>query len=136
MKLEKKKDLVSRVLGVGKHRILFNKENLPEIKEAITRQDIRDLVSAKAIILKEPKGRKKIVRRKTRRRAGSIKKKVNSRKKEYMAITRKLRAHIKNLKLKQKISSENYLTLRKEIRARQHKSLSQLKERVKNLGEK
>ncbi len=135
MKLEKKKDLVSRVLGVGKHRILFNKENLPEIKEAITRQDIRDLVGARAIIVKEPKGRKKIVRRKTRRRSGSIKKKVNSRKKEYMAITRKLRAHIKNLKLKQKISSENYLTLRKEIRARQHKSLSQLKERVKNLGE-
>jgi len=87
MKLEGKKELASRALGIGKKRIVFNKERISEIKEAITKQDIRDLLKDKAIFINEIKGRKKIVRRKTRRRAGSVKKKVNNRKRDYMNIT-------------------------------------------------
>lgn len=43
MKLENKKDLASRALKVGKNRIAFNKSRLTEIKEAITKQDFKDL---------------------------------------------------------------------------------------------
>ena len=40
LNLNKKKELASKVLKVGKNRILFNTEGLSEIKEAITKQDI------------------------------------------------------------------------------------------------
>ena len=42
-KLDRRKDLASRVLGVGKRRIIFDSSRLSEIKEAITKQDIKDL---------------------------------------------------------------------------------------------
>ena len=78
MQLNKKKELAARTLKVGKGRIVFNKERLSDIKEAITKQDIRELLRDKAIIITAIQGRRKIVKRKTRRRAGSIKKKVKS----------------------------------------------------------
>jgi len=131
MKLENKKQLASRVFNVGKSRIVFNTSRLSEIKEAITKQDMKDLKEAGAIIIKEKKGRKKIEKRKTRRRAGSIKKKVNKRKQNYVKLTRKLRKHLKNLKQKNNISSKDYKELRKEIRTSAFRSLNQMKERMK-----
>ena len=49
MNLEKKKALAAKILHVGKERIVFNSERLAEIKESITRQDIRDLFANKSI---------------------------------------------------------------------------------------
>ena len=132
MKLENKKNLVVRTLGVGKERIIFNSERLNEIKEAITKQDIRDLVSSKAIIIREVKGRKTKVKRK-RRRMGSIKKKVVDTKRVYMNVTRKLRRYLKTLKSKDQISLDNFYTLRKEIRARSIKNIDQIKERLQEM---
>jgi len=103
---------------------------LSEIKEAITKQDIKDLKQSGAITIKEKKGRRKIQKRKTRRRAGSIKKKVNTRKKDYMTLTRKLRKYLSVLKEKSKISSEDFTQLRKEIRTKDFKSLAHMKERI------
>jgi large subunit ribosomal protein L19e len=134
MKLESKKSLASRSLGVGKNRIAFNKERLTEIKESITKQDMRDLNSSGAIIIKEIKGKKKITKRRTRRRAGSIKKKVNKGKENYVKITRKLRAYISELKKQNKISLEDYRTLRKEIRTSVFRSKAHIKERIALLG--
>lgn len=130
MKLEKKKALASAALGVGKGRIAFNTARLNEIKEAITKQDIRDLFADGAIFVKEVTGRKTIVKRKTRRRAGSIRKKVKNTKREYMNITRKLRRYIRELLMQEKITKDNYLKLRREIRARVYKSKAHLKERL------
>ncbi len=56
MQLNKKKELASRVLGVGKKRIIFNKEALEEVKDALTKQDIRDLVKSGSIFVKEISG--------------------------------------------------------------------------------
>ncbi len=131
MKLNLKKNLAAKTLNVGKERIIFDSQRLEEIKEAITKQDIRDLVANKAILVKEPMGRRKNVKRKTRRRVGKIKKKVKNAKQEYVKITRKLRKFVKNLKDKERISSEDYKDLRKQIRNRKFRSQSQLKE---NLG--
>jgi|TARA_B100000315_G_C14521507_1_gene561765 large subunit ribosomal protein L19e len=130
MQLNKKKELASRVLGIGKKRIIFNKEALDEVKEALTKQDIKDLVKAGSIFVKEISGTKKQVKRNTRRRAGSIKKNVNTRKRDYMTITRKLRAFISELRKHGTISSEEYWKLRKEIRAKSFKSKAHLKERI------
>lgn len=133
MKLEGKKKLAARALEVGAKRILFNKERLSEIKEAITKQDIRDLYAQGAIMIKETSGRKVKVKRKTRRRAGSVKKKVKGGKREYITITRKLRAYLKELKSHEAISNEKYIKLRKEIRMKSFRDKNQLKERIANM---
>jgi len=133
MQLEGKRELAARTLKVGKARIIFNRERLGEIKEAITKQDIRDLLSNKAIRIKEIKGKKKKPTRKTRRRAGSIKKTVNVRKRNYMTLTRKLRAYISELKKQEVLNSKECDKLRKEIRNSLFKSKAHLKERIANL---
>lgn len=135
MKLEGKRQLVARTLKIGKGRIIFNTQRLSEIKEAITKQDIRDLKEAGAISVRDKKGRKKVVKRKTRRRDGSIKKKVKTRKRDYVIMTRKLRAHLRILKERNKISREDFIELRKEIRSKDFRSLAHMKERISQLKE-
>jgi len=133
MNLAKKKLLAVSTLGVGKDKIVFNIQRLDEIKEAITKQDIRDLLNAGAIFIKENTGRRKIVKRKTRRRLGSIKHKTKPGKRGYMILTRKLRAYLFELRNQNKLSPENYKTLRKEIRAHIFKSKAHIKERIAHL---
>lgn len=128
MKLDKKKIMAAKALNVGKKRIVLVEGRLDEIKEAITKQDIKDLSKSGAIKIKEAKGRKKIKKRKTKRGQGKIKKKINRRKQEYVKITKKLRAYIKELKNQGKIDKEEFEELRKKIRARDFKSKAQLKE--------
>ncbi|NCN98843.1 hypothetical protein GW923_01520 [Candidatus Pacearchaeota archaeon] len=130
MKLDKKKELAVRTLKVGKARIVFNINRLDEIKEAITKQDIRDLVSSGAIKVDEIKGRKTKRKRKTRRRIGSVKIKVNTRKRDYMTITRKLRSYLLDLKKRNAIPADVYKQMRKEIRLSSFKSLAQMKDRI------
>jgi len=128
MQLAKKKKLTARVLNVGKDRIIFADESLKEIKEAITRQDILDLYKAGAIKIREINGRRKIVRRKSRRGVGKIKKKVRRKKQEYVKNTRKLRAISKSLLKNKKIDKEKYRKIRKMIKARKFKSKRHLNE--------
>ena len=128
MNLTKKKELAAKTLGVGKNRIYFNSESLTEIKEAITKQDIKDLYQEGIISIKPVKGRKKIVKRKTRRGPGKIKKTVNKRKRIYVAITRKLRAYLNELKKLKIIDRDLYLELRKKIRMKSFRSKAHLRE--------
>ncbi len=128
MNLAKKKELAAKVLKVGKNRIVFVEEHLPEIKEAITRLDISDLHKSGAIQVKEVSGRKKIVRRKHRRRTGKIKNKVNNRKQEYVIITRKLRGLVRGLVRTGAVDKEKNREIRKQIRSRKFKSKRHLKE--------
>jgi len=133
MKLDRKKELAAKALRVGKGRIVFNKEGLTEIKEAITKQDIKDLHSEGIISIKPVKGRTKIKKRKTQRGPGKIKKKLNKRKQEYVKITRKLREYIHRLKEQLIIENELYKDLRKKIRMRIFKSKANLKDYLRGL---
>jgi len=128
MKLEKKKAFAAKVLGVGQDRIVFNVTKLADIKEAITRQDIRDLVAQKAINIREIHGRRTILKSTSRRRMGSVHKRVRNSKREYIIITRKLRAFVAHLRIQGKITDERFHKLRREIRARAFHSLSHMKE--------
>jgi large subunit ribosomal protein L19e len=132
MKLEGKKDLVARALGVGKGRIAFNVQRLEEIKQAITKQDIKDLVESGAINIKEIKGRIAVEKR-GRRRAGSIRKKIKSGKRGYITITRKLRRYLQSIRAK--MPNERYVLLRQEIKMHSFPNLAHFKERIKVLGE-
>ena len=133
MNLSKKKELATRTLKIGKERIVFVNSRLSEIKEAITKQDIRDLKNDGAIVIKNISGRKKVEKRTRKRKAGKIKKRVSKRKREYILATRKLRRHVSILKNDEKVSREDVLDLRKKIRNRFFRSKNHLREYLEEL---
>lgn len=128
MNLKNKKSLAARVLKIGRERIVFLPSRIDEIKEAITKQDIRDLKKEGAIVVKEIKGRKKVKRKRKVRGVGKIKKKVNKRKQEYVKMTRKLRKHVAVKKKSGELSREEIKDIRNKIRNRKFSSLKNLKE--------
>jgi large subunit ribosomal protein L19e len=128
MNLSKKKSLAAKTLRVGKGRLQFKQENLNEIKEAITRQDIKQLNQEGIITIKPIKGRKKNVTRKHRRGPGKIKMKVNKRKQEYVKITRKLRAYAMSLRDRGVLERELYKKIRNKIRMREFRSKAGMKD--------
>lgn len=132
MNLKVKKSLAARALNVGKARIAFIEARLSEIKEAITKQDIKDLEKDGAIVVKEVSGRRKI-KKKTRRSTGNIRKKINTRKKDYVIMTRKLRAYVAEMKKQGVLTKEEVEDIRKKIRNRNFKSKANLKEYIGGL---
>ena len=134
MNLGKKTALAARTLKVGKGRIVFVKSRLNEIKEAITKQDIRDLQKEGAIIIRGIKGRRKGTKNKSRS-PGNIRKKVNKRKILYVIITRKLRKYIAELKKRGEISDKDFKEIRKKIRNKEFRSIAQLKEFIGGIKE-
>lgn len=126
MNLKNKKKLIARTLNVGIDRIAIKSPE--EVKEAITRQDILDLLNSKLIVLKPGKGRRIIEKRKGRRRMGSIRKRPGKRKEDYMILTRKLRNYLKSLRKNNKIEMAKYIEIRHKIRARSFKSLANLQD--------
>jgi ribosomal protein L19E len=136
MNLKKKRILAAKTLGVGKDRIVFDSSHLAEIKEAISKQDIRDFFDRGIISIRKMKGRRAVMKRKTRKRSGSIRKRIKGGKKRYATLTRKLRAYLSELKKKNQISLELYGEIRKEIKASMFKSKSHLKEHVGSLEKK
>jgi len=132
MNLSKKKGLAKRTFGVGEDRIVFVESRLNDIKEAITKQDMRDLKQDGAIIIKGKKGRKKVIR-KRKRSTGNIRKKMKTRKKDYVVLTKKLRKYASEMKKQGKISKEKTDDIRKKIRNKIFRSKSHLKEYVEGL---
>jgi len=133
MNLSKKKILAANALKVGKKRIVFVKERLDEIKEAITKQDIRDLKAEGAIVVKEIKGRKKIKKKTGKKSVGNVRKKVNVKKKNYVIMTRKLRKYVAVLKEKGELTKEQVVEIRKRIRNKAYRSKAHLKEYIRGL---
>ncbi len=132
MNLNNKKELTARTLKVGKGRIMFVKARLEEIKEALTKQDIRDLKNEGAIKIKEVKGRSKVKKRK-RRGPGKIKKKINTRKQDYVKMTRKLRAYVSEMKKQDILSGKDAESIRKKIRNKKFRSKVHLKDYIGDL---
>jgi large subunit ribosomal protein L19e len=130
MNLGKKKSLAVRTLDVGRARIVFLKSRLEDIKEAITKQDIRDLKADGAILVTEVCGRKKVEKRKRKRGVGKIKKKVNTRKRDYVIMTRSLRKYTEEMKKQGKISLDEKKDIRKKIRNKKFKSKANLRDYI------
>jgi len=129
-KLDKRKELASKVLKVGKNKIKFDSDKLAEIKEAITKQDIKELYSEGYITIKPKRGRKTIKKRKTRKGPGKRKRTVSTKKQDHVKIVRKLRNYIKELKKHETIDNVFYQELRKKIRAKTFKTKAHLKEYI------
>jgi len=127
MNLRNKKDLVKRLFGVGVDRIIFVPSRVNDIKEAITKQDMRDLVADGAIIITPENGRR-IIKRTKSRSQGNVRKRVYERKRTYILLTRKLRKHVAELRSNKKVTQEEFKALRKRIKNREFKSKANLKE--------
>lgn len=125
MNLKKKKLLAARTFGVGESRIKFLEPRLDEIKEALTKQDIRDLHKDGAIVILPIKGTKKIISKKKKRSIGNVRKRVNKRKQKYVKLTRKLRGYLSEIK--GKITNKEKEELRKKIRNSSFESKSDFK---------
>ncbi|MEA3414301.1 MAG: 50S ribosomal protein L19e [Nanoarchaeota archaeon] len=133
MNLRSKKDLIARTAKVGKDRIKFTKTRMDEIKEAITKQEFKELIQSGAIVVKPIQGRRTNIKRRNKKGAGIIKKKVNKRKQEYVIMTRKLRRYSKEMESQGVIKKDEHKEIRKRIRNRAFKSKANLKLYIEGL---
>jgi len=135
MILTMQKRIAARVLGVGRNRIWMNPLRLNEIKEAITKQDIMDLIKDGAIKSREITGRKANVKKK-RRGSGSRKGRVMRGKKDYMMKIRKLRKFLKLIKEKSLLTVPEIKKLRLLSKSGHFKSQRHLKEHITRVMKK
>ncbi len=123
--LKAKKRLVSRVTGVGVHRVWFDSERLDDIADAITRENIRSLITAKTIKIKSFTGtsrgrakQKRIQKSKRGTTAGSKKGRKGARigkKQVYVKKIRSLRNLLKIVKDRKEVTNEQFWSLYKKV---------------------
>lgn len=127
MELKIQKRLAAQILKCSEKRVLFDPSRLDELKEAITKADIRGLIGIKAITKKPIKGiskmrarKRKEQRRKGRQRgAGSRKGKKTARLSKKKAWTNRVRIQrgfVKDLRAKKDISSRDYQSIYMKIK--------------------
>lgn len=139
MKLPKAKEISAELMNCGKGRVWINPENTKEIKESITKEDIRGLITqqiikkrqdnfqstAKANELREKKkqGRKKG----QGKRKGTKKTRVNARK-QWQSKVRTLRKKLKELKISEakKVVQAGYKKVYKMIKGNYFKGKNDL----------
>jgi len=127
MNLRNQRTVSGDVLKVGRNRVWFDKNRLAEIKEAITKEDIRGLIK-RNLIQKRPevgtsrvRARKRIVQRRKGRQQGKGKRKgVRTarlgRKEAWMIQVRGQRDFIKELKGKELIDVSTYRNLYSKVK--------------------
>lgn len=123
--LKAKKRLVARVTGVGVHRVKFDSDHLDDIADAITRANIRSLITANTIKIKSitgtSKGRahtKKAQRNKRGTTQGSKQGKKGARvgkKRVYVAKVRALRRLLKIAKDRKDLTNPEFWMLYKKV---------------------
>ena len=123
--LKAKKRLAARVTGVGVHRIRFDTDHLDDIADAITRENIRSLITANTIKIKSftgtSKGRaheKKAQKNKRGTTQGSKQGRKGARvgKKEvYVAKVRSLRRLLKIAKDRKDLTNPEFWALYKKV---------------------
>ena len=122
MNVSNQKRIAAQILKCGVNRVWFDETRLDEIKEAITKSDLRRLVGDKAIKAKPLKNtsrfaaRKKLKQKRKGRQKGTGKRKGKRTarlptKKAWMIKIRLQREFLKELKDKKLISASNYRIL-------------------------
>lgn len=128
MNLERKKELVSRMLGVGKGRVKFDPEAIPDIEAEVTREGLRALISSGAIKVERPRGQTHRERKK-RHSPGNRKGKRGARagkKERWVAQVRALRRYLKSVKAS--VPKEKYWEAYRKIKGGEIRTIARLKE--------
>jgi len=128
--------LAAEILGVGENKVLFDKNNLEDIKKAITRFDIKELIKEGAIKVRIKKKSKKSAKEKTRRGTGSRRIRPLMRKEKYIHKIRKLRKYIQRIFDQKIIDKNEKKKLRKMAKAGELRSLRHLQEHLTTIMNK
>ncbi|MBW3003299.1 50S ribosomal protein L19e [Candidatus Woesearchaeota archaeon] len=142
MKLKIQKRLGGQILKCSKNKIVLDPERLEDIKEAITKADIKTLIIDNAISKKPVKGSSRVRARKRalqkrkgkRRGVGTRKGKKTARLPKKEAWMNKIRAQrglIKELKERSKIDAATYRELYSKAKGGFFRSLRHLKLYIK-----
>jgi len=141
--LKAKKLLVSRIVGVGVNRVRFDSEHLDDVADAITRDDIRSLITANTISIKSFKGTsrgraktKKIQKSKRGAGQGSKKGRKGARvgkKTVYVAKVRALRRRLKVVKDRKEITNKEFWELYKKIGGNTVRNIAHLRTLIEEI---
>ena len=144
--LKTKRQLVSRILGVGVDRVKFDPEHLDDVADAITRDNIRSLITANVIEIKPirgtSKGRahfKKMQKRKRGTKQGSKKGRTGARSGKKQIYVRKIKAmrhQLKVSKSRKEITNEDYWKLYKQVSGNQVRNLAHLRSLIEPVRSK
>ena len=124
------KRLAAKILGIGVSRVWLDPTKMDEIKKAVTKADIKKLISKGYIKELRPKIRKKRKEKKRRRGEGSRKGgkySIVSKKRRWIITIRSLRKYLKELKENDKIDNRMYRKLLKLAKGGMFRSRSHLK---------
>ena len=135
--LKTKRRLVARILGVGANRIKFDSEHLDDVADAITRDNIRSLLTANIIEVRPIKGtskgrahHKKSQRRKRGTKQGSKKGAKGTRigkKQVYVRKIKALRHRLKVSKGRKEITNQDYWKLYRQVGGNQVRNVAHLR---------
>ncbi|TLX70211.1 MAG: 50S ribosomal protein L19e [Thaumarchaeota archaeon] len=135
--LKTKRRLVARILGVGANRIKFDSEHLDDVADAITRDNIRSLLTANIIEIRPIKGtskgrahHKKSQRRKRGTKQGSKKGAKGTRigkKQVYVRKIKALRHRLKVSKGRKEITNQDYWKLYRQVGGNQVRNVAHLR---------
>jgi large subunit ribosomal protein L19e len=144
--LKAKKRLVSRVVGVGQSRIKFDPESADDIADAITRDNIRSLISSGAITIKPAKGTsrgrakfKKLQKRKRGTKTGSKKGRKGARvgkKRVYVEKVRALRHRLKVAKDRKEITNPQFWDIYHKIGGNTVRNIAHLRSLIEEIKTK
>jgi len=141
--LRAKKRLVSRIAGVGVHRVKFDSDHLDDIADAITRDNIRSLITANTIRIKKivgtSRGRaqfKKTQKKKRGTKQGSKKGRKGARiarKDLHIIKVRALRYRLKVAKDRKEITNGEFWTLYKMINGNTIRNSAHLRSLIEDI---
>lgn len=144
MNLRTQKRIASKVLKVGVTRVIINSGFEEEVSEAITREDIRILVSKGAISARPKKGvskgraraknkQKRKGRRKGQGSRGGTKKARTPKKRSWINKIRALRDELQKLKSGGLVNESNYRKLYRQAKGNLFHSRRHLREYVERM---
>ena len=142
MSLKAQKRMAAEILKCGENRVYFDPYLIDEIKMAITREDIRNLVKEGIILKKYKKGNSKYRKnvrheRKKKGRARGLGKRKGTKyarlpkKKRWMNRIRPQRRELKKLRDRKLITSATYRKLYKNAKGGMFNSVAQMNRYIK-----
>lgn len=143
--LKTQKRIAARVLGIGESRVWVNPEAATDIAQAMTREDVRELVK-QGLIQEKPKkvqtrakAKKRVTLRRKRKGVGHGKRSGTaagrkSKKETWMNKVRPQRAFIRNLRDRKKIDAKTYRKYYLRVKGNSYISVNQMKEAMRTDG--
>lgn len=141
--LKSQRRMAAEVMDVGKNRVWIDPEHTDKVEEAITRQDIRNLVEGGTISKKDDQGtsnarskkNKKQKKKGLRKGHGSRKGAKNARKSskdEWKEKIRAIRKRLKEMRDEDEVNSEQYRDLYNKSKGGFFRDVNHLENHVEN----